>query len=243
MRAEALPELDEMSIVCLQAGNVNTGAFDPAGEICAAAHHAGAWVHVDGAFGLWALGSPARAHLTAGLDGADSWGADAHKWLNVPYDSGLAFVREPEYLRAAMSVSAAYLQLSDQREPGHYTPGLSRRARGIEVWAALYSLGRSGLADLIERTCRLAVRFADGLREMGFQVLNDVVLNQVLVSFGDADRTTKMIAALQAEGTFWAGGTVWQGQIAMRISVSCWATTEEDIDRSLEAVRRVAAKD
>jgi glutamate/tyrosine decarboxylase-like PLP-dependent enzyme len=243
MRAQALPDLDEMSIVCIQAGNVNTGAFDPAGEICAAAHHAGAWVHVDGAFGLWALGSPARAHLTAGLDGADSWGADAHKWLNVPYDSGLAFVREPEYLRAAMSVSAAYLQLSDQREPGHYTPELSRRARGIEVWAALYSLGRSGLADLIERTCRLALRFADGLREMGFQVLNDVVLNQVLVSFGEADRTTKMIAALQAEGTFWAGGTVWQGQTAMRISVSCWATTEEDIDRSLEAVRRVAAKD
>jgi len=242
MRADSLPDLDEMSIVCLQAGNVNTGAFDPAAEICAAAHHAGAWVHLDGAFGLWALADPASAHLTAGIANADSWGADAHKWLNAPYDSGLAFVREPEHLRAAMSVSAAYLQQSDQREPGHYTPELSRRARGIEVWAALYSLGRSGLADLIQRTCRYAVRFADGMRGMGFNVLNDVVLNQVLVSFGDAERTTKMIAVLQEEGTFWAGATVWQGQTAMRISVSSWATTEADIDRSLGAVKRVAEK-
>jgi glutamate/tyrosine decarboxylase-like PLP-dependent enzyme len=241
MRADALPELDEMSIVCIQAGNVNTGAIDPAAEVCAAAHRSGAWVHVDGAFGLWALANPARAHLTAGVNQADSWAADAHKWLNVPYDSGLAFCREPEYLRAAMSVSAAYLQQSDQREPGHYTPELSRRARGIELWAALYSLGRSGLADLVERTCRLALRFADGLRGMGFRVLNDVVLNQVLVSFGDADRTNRMIAVLQEEGTFWAGATVWQGQAAMRISVSSWATTEADIDRSLEAVKRVAA--
>jgi glutamate/tyrosine decarboxylase-like PLP-dependent enzyme len=242
MRAEALPELDEMSIVCIQAGNVNTGAVDPAAEICDVAQRAGAWVHVDGAFGLWALANPTRAQLMAGVNQADSWAADAHKWLNVPYDSGLAFCREPEYLRAAMSVSAAYLQGSDQREPGHYTPELSRRARGIEVWAALYSLGRSGLADLVERTCRLAVRFADGLRAMDFQILNDVVLNQVLVSFGDAEQTTKMIAALQEEGTFWAGATVWQGQTAMRISISSWATTEADIDRSLEAVQRVAAK-
>jgi glutamate/tyrosine decarboxylase-like PLP-dependent enzyme len=242
MRADSLPDLDEMSIVCLQAGNVNTGAFDPAAEVCAAAHRAGAWAHVDGAFGLWALADPTRAHLTAGFDQADSWGADAHKWLNVPYDSGLAFVRQPEHLRAAMSVSAAYLQQTEGREPGHYTPELSRRARGIEVWAALYSLGRAGLADLVQRTCRYAVRFADELGEMGFEILNDVVLNQVLVSFGDAERTTKMIAALQEEGTFWAGGTVWQGQTAMRISVSSWATTEADIDRSLEAIRRVAAK-
>jgi glutamate/tyrosine decarboxylase-like PLP-dependent enzyme len=242
MRADSLPDLDEMSIVCLQAGNVNTGAFDPAAEVCAAAYHAGAWAHVDGAFGLWALADPTRAHLTAGISQADSWGADAHKWLNAPYDSGLAFVRQPEHLRAAMSVSAAYLQQSDQREPGHYTPELSRRARGIEVWAALYALGRSGLVDLVQRTCRYAVRFADGLSGMGFSVLNDVVLNQVLVSFGDAERTNRMIAALQEEGTFWAGRTVWQGQTAMRISVSSWATTEEDIDRSLEAIKRVAAK-
>ena len=242
MRAEALPELDEMTIVCIQAGNVNTGVFDPAAEVCAAAHRVGSWVHVDGAFGLWALADPTRAHLTAGITEADSWAADAHKWLNVPYDSGLAFVRQPEHLQAAMSVSAAYLQGSDQREPGHYTPELSRRARGIEVWAALYSLGRSGLVDLVQRNCRCAVRFADGLREMGFEILNEVVLNQVLVSFGDAERTNQMIAALQDEGTFWAGATVWQGQSAMRISVSSWATTEADIDRSLEAVRRVAEK-
>jgi glutamate/tyrosine decarboxylase-like PLP-dependent enzyme len=240
MRANSLPELDEMSIVCIQAGNVNTGAFDPAAEICAAAHRAGAWVHVDGAFGLWALADPTRAHLTAGVAQADSWGADAHKWLNAPYDSGLAFVRQPEHLRAAMSISAAYLQQTEGREPGHYTPELSRRARGIEVWAALYSLGRSGLADLVQRTCRYAIRFADGLQEMGFEILNDVVLNQVLVSFGNAERTNKMIAALQEEGTFWAGGTLWQGRTAMRISVSSWATTEDDIDRSLEAVKRVS---
>jgi glutamate/tyrosine decarboxylase-like PLP-dependent enzyme len=240
MRADSLPELDEISIVCIQAGNVNTGAFDPAAEICAAAHRAGAWVHVDGAFGLWALADPTRAYLTDGVAQADSWGADAHKWLNVPYDSGLAFVRQPEHLRAAMAVSAAYLQQTEGREPGHYTPELSRRARGIEVWAALYSLGRSGLADLVQRTCRYAIRFADGLQEMGFEILNDVVLNQVLVSFGDAQRTNRMIAALQAEGTFWAGGTLWQGRTAMRISVSSWATTEEDIDRSLEAVKRVS---
>lgn len=241
MRADALPELDEATIVCIQAGNVNTGAFDPAKEICDAAHRSGAWVHIDGAFGLWALATPALAHLTTGLSGADSWAADAHKWLNVPYDSGLAFCREPENLRAAMSVSAAYLQQSEQREPGHYTPELSRRARGIDVWAALYSLGRSGLVDLVERTCRLAFRFADGLRTAGFQVLNDVVLNQVLVTFGDTDQTIKIIAALQDEGTFWAGATVWQGQTAMRISVSSWLTMEDDIDRSLEAVKRVSA--
>ena len=240
MRAESLPELNGATILCLQAGNVNTGAFDPVGEICESARKAGAWVHVDGAFGLWALASPARAHLTVGISHADSWAVDAHKWLNVPYDSGLAFCREGEYLHAAMSVNASYLQQGDGREPGHYTPELSRRARGIEVWAALYSLGRSGLADLVERNCRLALRFADGLRAAGFQVLNDVVLNQVLVSFGNAEMTGKMIGALQDEGTFWAGATIWQGRSAMRISVSSWATTEEDIDRSLEAVRRVA---
>ena len=176
----------------------------------------------------------------AGVTQADSWATDAHKWLNVPYDSGLAFCRAPEHLRAAMSVSASYLQQGEAREPAQYTPELSRRGRGIEVWAALYSLGRSGLADLVQRTCRLALRFADGLQAMGFEILNDVVLNQALVSFGDAERTTKMIAALQEEGTFWAGGTVWQGQTAMRISVSSWATTEKDIDRCLEAVKRVA---
>jgi glutamate/tyrosine decarboxylase-like PLP-dependent enzyme len=241
MRADALPPLSGPTIVCLQAGNVNTGAFDPFGEIIPRAHEAGAWVHVDGAFGLWAAGVPSLAHHTAGLAEADSWATDAHKWLNVPYDSGLAFVSEPHALRAAMAVTAEYLPTDDPyRNPADYTPELSRRARGVEVWAGLRTLGCQGVVDLVERTCRHARRFADGLRSAGFQVLNDVVLNQVLVSFGDAERTRRVIAGIQADGTCWAGGTVWQGQTAMRISVSSWATTEEDVERSLEAMIRVA---
>ncbi len=240
MRADALPPLSGPTIVCIQAGNVNTGAFDPAGEIIAGAHAAGAWVHVDGAFGLWAAAAPGRAHLVAGCGEADSWATDAHKWLNVPYDSGLAFVRDPESLRAAMAATAAYLTQSGQREPDQYTPEMSRRARGVEVWAALRSLGRDGLADLIERTCRYAARFAEGLQAAGFQILNEVALNQVLVSFGEPDVTRRVIAALQAEGTCWCGGTVWQGRTAMRISVSSWATTEADIERSLATMVRIA---
>ena len=240
MRADALPPLSGPTIVCIQAGNVNTGAFDPATDICAVAHEAGAWVHVDGAFGLWAAATPTRAHLVAGFAEADSWAADAHKWLNVPYDSGLAFVRDPAPLRAAMSLTAAYLQESDTREPHASTPEASRRARGVEVWAALRSLGRSGLADLIERNCRQAARFADGLRAAGYDVLNDVQLNQVLVSFGDAEQTRRVVAAVQTEGTCWCGSTVWQGRTAMRISVSSWVTTDEDVERSLTAIIRVA---
>jgi glutamate/tyrosine decarboxylase-like PLP-dependent enzyme len=240
IRAEALPQLDEATIVCLQAGNVNTGAFDPATEICAAVREAGAWVHVDGAFGLWAAAAPERAHLTAGLAEADSWATDGHKWLNVPYDSGLVFCRNEQALQAAMSASAAYLMQDDERIPYQYTPEMSRRARAVEVWAALRSLGRSGLAGLIERTCRYATRFAKGLQAAGYSVLNDVVLNQVLVSFGEAETTRQVVAALQAEGTCWCGTTVWQGQTAMRISVSSWATTEEDVERSLAAMLRVA---
>jgi len=241
MRPDALPELSASSILCIQAGNVNTGAFDPAPELCAAAHRAGAWVHVDGAFGLWAAAAPARAYLTAGMAEADSWVLDAHKWLNVPYDSGLAICRHEEHLRAAMSFSAEYLIQGEGREPGLYTPEMSRRARGTEVWAALLSLGRSGLADLIERSCLHARRFAQGLSVAGYQILNEVVLNQVMVSFGDSDTTRKVIAALQDEGTCWCGGTVWQGRTAMRISVSSWATTEEDVQRSLDAMLRIAA--
>ena len=240
MRAEALPPLAGPTVVCIQAGNVNTGAFDPAPEICRRARAAGAWVHVDGAFGLWAAAAPPRAHLAAGVGGADSWATDAHKWLNAPYDSGLAFVRDPEALRAAMAVSAAYLPAGESRNPADYTPELSRRARGVEVWAALRSLGRAGLADLVERTCRHAARFAEGLRAAGYQVLNEVVLNQVLVSFGDQETTTRVIAAIQADGTCWCGGTVWQGHVAMRISVSSWATTAADVERSLDAMLRVA---
>ena len=243
MRADALPALSksEPTIVCLQAGNVNTGAFDPAAEICAAAHAADAWVHIDGAFGLWAAACPRRAHLAAGVAEADSWATDAHKWLNVPYDSGLAFVRRPETLRAAMAISAAYLPEGEVREPMQYTPEASRRARGVEVWAAMRSLGREGLADLVERNCAYAARFAEGFRAAGYEVLNEVSLNQVLVSFGDAEATRRVVAGVQAEGTCWCGGTVWQGRAAMRVSVSSWATTQEDVERSLEAILRVAS--
>jgi glutamate/tyrosine decarboxylase-like PLP-dependent enzyme len=241
IRSDSLPEFNERSIVCLQAGNVNTGAFDPAARICSEAHRHGAWVHVDGAFGLWAAAAPERAHLIAGFAEADSWATDCHKWLNVPYDSGLAFVREPQHLRSAMTVSAAYLQASDSREPYQYTPEASRRARAIEVWAALRSLGQRGLADMVERNCRLASRFAGQLRTAGYSILNDVVLNQVLVSFGDAAATKRVISELQNEGTCWCGGTEWHGQTAMRISVSGWATTEEDVDQSAAAVLRVAS--
>jgi glutamate/tyrosine decarboxylase-like PLP-dependent enzyme len=241
MRAEVMPPLTDRTIVCAQAGNVNTGAFDPVGEICAAAHDAGAWVHVDGAFGLWAAASPILAHLTRGTEDADSWAVDAHKWLNTPYDGGVAFVRHAIHLSAAMSTSAAYLQQSEGREPMLYTPEMSRRARGVEIWAALRSLGRAGLADLVERTCRYARRFAEGLANRGYAVLNEVVLNQVLVSFGDDEITRRVIDGIQSEGTCWCGGTTWHGRAAMRISVSSWATTERDIDRSLAAMLRVAA--
>jgi glutamate/tyrosine decarboxylase-like PLP-dependent enzyme len=245
MRADALPELDERTLVCIQAGNVNTGAFDPAEEICNRAHEGRAWVHVDGAFGLWAAAAPERAHLAAGFADADSWATDGHKWLNVPYDSGLAFVREAQHLPAAMSgtsgsARAAYLIQGDQREPWQFTPEGSRRARGVEIWAALRSLGRRGLAEMIERNCKQAGRFAEGLRAAGFAILNDVVLNQVLVSFGDAETTRRVIREIQAEGTCWCGGTEWQGKAAMRISVSSWATTDEDVERSIEAIRRIA---
>jgi glutamate/tyrosine decarboxylase-like PLP-dependent enzyme len=242
MRADVLPRLAGPTIVCLQAGNVNTGAFDPAGEIVPRAKEAGAWVHVDAAFGLWAAASPRLAGLAAGLDGADSWATDAHKWLNVPYDCGLAFCRRPEALRAAMGIRAAYLPVG-VRDPSDYTPELSRRARGVEVWAALLSLGRSGVAELVERTCRHARRFAQGLAAAGHAVLNDVVLNQVLVSFGPPETTRRVVAGIQEDGTCWCGGTVWQGQTAMRISVCSWATTDEDVERSLEAMLRVAARE
>ncbi len=242
MRADRLPALSGPTLVCLQAGNVNTGAFDPCTELCERAHRAGAWVHVDGAFGLWARAVPSLAHWGAGIELADSWATDAHKWLNVPYDSGLAFVRDGDALRAAMAVTAAYLPPSGaQRAPSDTTPELSRRARGVDVWAALSALGRSGVAELIERCCRHARRFARGLADAGYPVLNEVVLNQVLVSFGDATTTRRVIEALQTEGTCWAGVTEWQGRTAMRISVSSWATTDADVELSLAAMLRVAA--
>lgn len=240
MRADALPRLDARTLICIQAGNVNTGALDPARPICERAREAGAWVHVDGAFGLWAAVSPHYSHLLDGFSEADSWAIDCHKWLNVPYDSGAAFVRDAESLRTAMMLSAAYLQAGEKREPCQYTPEASRRARGVELWAALRSLGRRGLADLIERNCRFAKIFAERFRSVGFEVLNDVVLNQVLVSFGSAEETARVIAGVQEDGTCWCGGTKWQGRSAMRISVSSWATTEEDVERSVSAILKIA---
>jgi glutamate/tyrosine decarboxylase-like PLP-dependent enzyme len=240
MRLDAFPAVDDRTVVCVQAGNVNTGSFDPIGGICAQARAQGAWVHVDGAFGMWAAAAPTLAHLARGVESADSWATDAHKWLNVPYDSGLVFTRDAAALRAAMSVGAAYLAQDEERIPFHYTPEFSRRARGIEVWAALRHLGRAGLADLIERTCRYARRIAAGLQAAGHRVLNEVALNQVLVTFGEAERTRAVIKQVQEEGTCWCGGTVWQGQTAMRISVSSWATTEADVERSLAAIIKIA---
>jgi len=240
MRADALPPLDGRTILCLQAGNVNTGAFDTAAAICPVARAAGAWIHVDGAFGLWAAASPEYRKWTRGFEQADSWATDGHKWPNIGYDCGIALVREPAALRAAMSIQASYLALGEHREPSDYNPELSRRARGVELWAGLRSLGRSGMAEIVERTTGHARRFAAGLKAAGFQVLNDVVINQVLVSFGTPERTLRTIARLQAEGTCWCGSTVWQGQTAMRISVSSWATTREDVDRSLAAMVKAA---
>lgn len=240
IRADVLPRLDGQTLLCLQSGNVNTGAFDPARELCSIASEAGAWVHVDGAFGLWAAVSPRLSHLTDGVGLADSWAIDCHKWLNVPYDSGMAVVRESEHLRNAFSASAAYLQSDATREPCHYTPESSRRARAVELWAALRSLGRRGLCDLIERNCRQAALFAESLRGAGFDVLNDVTLNQVLVSFGNAAKTKRVIQQVQADGTCWCGPTEWRGHTAMRISVSSWATTDNDVQRSLDAILRIA---
>lgn len=236
IRADTLPGIDGPTILCLQAGNVNSGAFDPADVLNPWAQDAGAWVHVDGAFGLWALAAPELAHLAKGYAVADSWATDAHKWLNVPYDSGIALVRDRAALGRAMSISGAYLIESEHRDAMNYTPDSSRRARAVEVWAALKALGRSGLAEMIERHCRQARRFAEALQAGGAEVLNDVVLNQVAVAFGDDARTERVIAAVQDSGVCWCGGTTWKGRGAMRISVSSWATTDEDVERSIQAI-------
>jgi glutamate/tyrosine decarboxylase-like PLP-dependent enzyme len=254
MDAAALPEVlaacQGPTIVCAQAGNVNSGAFDPLPAICAAARGHGAWVHVDGAFGLWAAASPALRHLVAGVEQADSVATDAHKWLNVPYDSGLAFVARPDAHRAAFAKVASYFVLGQggQRDPDAFTPEASRRARGFPVWAALRCLGRSGVAAMIERGCAQARRFADALGAAdGVEVLNEVVLNQVLVRFpdpgGDHDgRTAEVIRRVQAGGTLWLGGTSWHGMTAMRISVSNWSTTDADVDRSVAAILAAAGE-
>ncbi|MGA9102966.1 pyridoxal phosphate-dependent decarboxylase family protein [Aeromicrobium sp.] len=237
---EVLAASEGPTIVCLQSGNVNTGACDDLERSCAAAHAREAWVHVDGAFGLWAAASPELEHLTRGVGDADSWGCDAHKWLNVPYDSGLVFVTRPDIHAAAVSYVAAYLVGSGQGTVGgsDFVIGSSRRARGFAVWAAIRELGRNGVAELVERNCALARRFADQLKEAGAEIANEVVLNQVLVGFGDDATTDAVIEAVQRDGTCWMGGTTWRGRRYMRISVSNHATTEDDVDRSVEAVLR-----
>jgi len=243
MVSAKVPVVEGPTIVCTQVGNINTGAFDPVGDICTAVKPAGAWVHVDGAFGLWAAASSRHRHMTAGMELADSWATDAHKWLNVPYDSGLAFVAKPADLAAAMAITADYLiNESDFRKPSDYTPELSRRARGVDVWAALRSLGRKGVEELVDRCCRHAKRFAEGFANAGFEILNEVVLNQVLVSFGDDATTRRIIKEIQQDGTCWCGATVWQGKTAMRISISSWATTDNDVEISLEAMVAIAMR-
>jgi glutamate/tyrosine decarboxylase-like PLP-dependent enzyme len=240
---DALSRVTGPTIVCAQAGNVNTGAFDPLPEIAQIVHERGGWLHIDGAFGLWAAATPSKRALIRGYEAADSWATDAHKWLNVPYDSGIAIVKDSAAMAAAFNKSGAYLIRTDGARDGNdYTPDASRRARGFALWAGLLSLGKSGVAELVERCCSHAVRLAEALRKGGVTVLNDVVLNQVLVRFppksgGDADAFTRAVTArLQASGVCWASGTRWHGQEALRLSVSNWSTTAEDIDRSAAAI-------
>jgi glutamate/tyrosine decarboxylase-like PLP-dependent enzyme len=230
------------TIVSLQTGNVNTGACDDLRAACEVVHAHGGWAHVDGAFGLWAAANPTTRHLVDGVELADSWGCDGHKWLNVPYDSAFAFCSRPQVQVTAMSYTAAYLTGSGA-EPGaaDYTAESSRRARGFAVWAALRELGRDGVGALVDRCCHLARRFAAGLEAAGFEVVNDVVLNQVLVSFGDDDRTDRVVEAVQRDGTCWMGATTWRGRRLMRIAVSNHATDEDDVDRSVATIVRLAA--
>jgi glutamate/tyrosine decarboxylase-like PLP-dependent enzyme len=233
--AEYLPSLDNRCLVILQAGNVASGAFDPFEAVCQWAQAAGAWVHVDGAFGLWAAASPEKRALTQGLALADSWSADAHKTLNAPYDCGIVLCKERPALLQAMQISGAYIITSAQRDNMHYTPEMSRRARGIELWAALKALGRQGVADLVERLCGHALDFAGLLQAQGFHILNDVVFNQVLVACDTPEQTQAVLQAVQQSGECWCGGTTWQGRPAIRISVCSWATTAADIERSAAA--------
>jgi glutamate/tyrosine decarboxylase-like PLP-dependent enzyme len=231
------------TIVCLQVGNVHSGAFDPCGDAIDVAHRYGAWVHVDGAFGLWAAASRQLRSLLPGVERADSWATDAHKTLNVPYDNGLAIVADPDALHAAMSERAPYLIQDERPDPFDTVPEFSRRARGFTVWAALRSLGRRGVAEMVERLCARARRFADGMSALeGVEVVNEVVFTQVCVSFGADEVTREVARRLLREGTAWMTPSTWHGRAVLRISVSNWRTTETDVDRTLDAVRRVLAE-
>ncbi len=235
MRADLLPELDSNTLLILQAGNVNSGAFDPFVEICSKARAADAWVHIDGAFGLWAAASPRLKHLTAGIELADSWSVDAHKTLNAPYDSGLILCRHRDALTQALHMTGSYIIYSENRDGMLYSPDMSRRARAVELWATLMALGRFGVAALIEELQQKAVYFADCLRQAGFTVLNEVCFNQVLVSSGDSAQTKELLKLIQASGECWCGGASWHGNDVIRISVCSYRTTRQDIDRSVQA--------
>lgn len=232
----AMPTLDSTTIVLLQAGNINSGSSDAFEEICAKARRAGAWVHVDGAFGLWARASASKRHLTAGIELADSWTVDGHKWLNLPQDSAVYVCRDAEAVQRVFGTDATYLMRDARRQPNNFVPELSRRARGVEFWAALKTLGRSGVEDLVDRNCAHAQRIADGLAAIGYEVLNQVVLNQVVFACRDEATTRAALAHIQASGVAWLGPTTWKNRFSMRISVSSWATTGEDVERTLEAL-------
>lgn len=230
-----LPNLDANTLVVLQAGNVNSGAFDPFGEVCERARAAGAWVHVDGAFGLWAAACSETRHLTSGIARADSWSVDGHKTLNTPYDSGVVLCADRHALAGAMTADGAYIQFSDQRDGMRFTPEMSRRARGVEMWALLKSLGRSGVDSLIARLCANARLFADELRGHDFRVLNDVVFNQVVIACENESETERTLTQIQRDGVCWVGGSRWQNEGVIRVSVCSWRTTEEDVRRSARA--------
>ncbi len=240
MRAELLPRIEGPVIVCAQAGEVNTGAFDAVPQVVSWAREHDAWLHVDGAFGLWALADPTHQHLVTGLTDADSWATDAHKWLNVTYDSGIVFVRDAEHLRRSFASVADYLPPDNGFEAMHHTPQSSQRARQIEIWAVLRCLGRTGIANLVENACRQARRIGDALARARLEILNEVALNQVLAAADSDEATNRLITAAQNDGTCWCGPTNWNGRIAMRISVSGWNTTDEDADRSTDAILHCA---
>jgi len=235
MVVERIPKLDDRTILIMQAGNVNSGAFDPFDEICDRANRVGAWVHIDGAFGLWAAGSKRKKYLTKGIQKANSWAVDAHKTLNAPYDCGIVLCKNREALVTAMHLSGSYIQYSEKRDGFLYTPDMSRRARGVELWATLRSLGRSGIEELVDGLCDRAVQFANRLQAEGFHILNDVVFNQVLVACDTPEQTKATLENIQKSGECWCGGAIWFGEPVIRISVCSWATTAADIDRSAAA--------
>lgn len=236
---DKFPEVGPDTIVCLQAGNVNSGACDPFNEIVQRVKSAGAWVHIDGAFGLWAGASANKKHLVAGVELADSWAVDAHKWLNTPYDCGVIICKEPDRVHQVMSTLAPYLTEGQNVPPKDMIPEFSRRARGVEVWAAIKEMGRSGVSDLIDRCCEYALLLSLGLKNIGYLILNEVVLNQVVVTIGSQEELHQIITQVQDEGVCWFGETHWKGTYAFRLSVSSWATTEEDIERTLASIKKV----